>query len=67
VHCTNVLHVPCILFSLVDFTQNYWVFALFPTSGILENSTFRKLDLFPSSDEGGGEDIYSVGPLRKSD
>jgi hypothetical protein len=26
---------------------------------------FRKLDLFPSSDE-GGEDTYSVGPLRKS-
>jgi hypothetical protein len=27
--------------------------------------TFRKLDLFPSSGEGGGEDTYSVGPLRK--
>jgi hypothetical protein len=40
------------------------VFGLFLSSGILENTTFRKLDLFPSSDEGGGEDTYSVGPLR---
>jgi hypothetical protein len=31
-----------------------------------ENTTFRKLDPFPSSGEGGGEDTYSVGPLRKS-
>jgi hypothetical protein len=28
-----------------------------------KNTTFRKLDLFPSSGEGGGEDTYSVGPL----
>jgi hypothetical protein len=46
-------------------TQNYWVLGLFPSSGILEN-TFRKLDLFPSSGEGGGEDTYSVEYLRKS-
>jgi hypothetical protein len=38
----------------------------FPLSGILGNTTFRKLDLFPSSGEGGAEDTYSVGPLRKS-
>jgi hypothetical protein len=30
----------------------------------LENTTFRKLDLFPSSGDGG--DTYSVGSLRKS-
>jgi hypothetical protein len=30
----------------------------------LENTTFRKLDLFPSSDE--GRETYSVGSLRKS-
>jgi hypothetical protein len=47
-------------------SQNYWVFGLFPLSGILENTTFWKLKLFPSSGEGGGEDTYSVGPLRKS-
>jgi hypothetical protein len=41
--------------------QNYWVFGLFPSSGILENTMFRKLDLFPSSGEGGGEDTYSAG------
>jgi hypothetical protein len=51
---------------MVYNTQNYWVFGLFPLSCILENTTFRKLDLFPSSGEGGGEDTYSVGPLRKS-
>jgi hypothetical protein len=45
---------------MVHNTQSYWVFRLFPTSGILENTTFRKLDLFPSSGEGGGKDTYSV-------
>jgi hypothetical protein len=47
-------------------TQNYWVFGLFLSSGILENMTFRKLDMFPSSGEGGGEDTYSVGPLERA-
>jgi hypothetical protein len=51
---------------MVYNTQNYWVFGLIPSSGILENTTFRKLDLYPSSGESGGEDTYSVGPLRKS-
>jgi hypothetical protein len=41
-------------------------FWTFPSSSLLENTTFRKLDLFPSSGEGGGEDTYSVGPLIKS-
>jgi hypothetical protein len=47
-------------------TQNYWVFGLYPLSGILKtrNATFWKLDPFPSSSEEG--DTYSVGPLRKS-
>jgi hypothetical protein len=30
---------------MVYNTQNYWVFGLFPSSGILENTTFWKLDL----------------------
>jgi hypothetical protein len=47
-------------------THNYWVFGFFPSSGILKNTTFRKLDLFPSSGEGGGEDTYSVWSLRNS-
>jgi hypothetical protein len=41
-------------------------FGVFPSSGILENTTFRKLDLIPPSGEDGGEDTYSVGPLKKS-
>jgi hypothetical protein len=49
---------------MVHNTQNYWIFGLFPSSGILENTTFRKLDLFPSSGVRGGEDTYSVGSLR---
>jgi hypothetical protein len=51
---------------MVYNTQNYWLFRFFLSSDILENTTFRKLDLFPSTGEGGGEDTYSVGPLRKS-
>jgi hypothetical protein len=39
---------------MVYNTQNYWVFGLLPSSGILENTTFRKLDLFPFSGEGRG-------------
>jgi hypothetical protein len=31
-----------------------------------ENTTIKKLGLFPSSGEGEGEDIYSVGSLRQS-
>jgi hypothetical protein len=34
---------------MVYNTQNYCVFGLFPSSGIQENTTFRKLDLFPPS------------------
>jgi hypothetical protein len=35
-------------------------FLLFPSSGILENTTFRKLDLFPSSGEGGWEETDPI-------
>jgi hypothetical protein len=31
------------------------------------NTTFRKLDMFPSSGKGGGGDTFSVGSLRKSE
>jgi hypothetical protein len=46
--------------------QDYWDFGLCPSSGILKtpkNTTFRKLDLFPSSGE-GTVGTYSVGPVR---
>jgi hypothetical protein len=36
---------------MVCDTRNDWVFILCPSSGILKNTTFRKLDLFPSSGE----------------
>jgi hypothetical protein len=51
---------------MVYNTQNYWVFGLYLSSGILENTTFRKQEKFPSTGEGWGEDTYSVGPPRKS-
>jgi hypothetical protein len=50
---------------MVYNTQNYGGFGLRPSSGILNNTTFRKLDLFPSSDEGVG-DTYSVRSVRKT-
>jgi hypothetical protein len=52
--------------AMVYNTELLVFFGLFASSGILENTSFRKLDLFPSSGEGGGEDTYSVGPRRKS-
>jgi hypothetical protein len=52
---------------MVYNTQNYWVFGLVCSSSSIlnrENTKFQKLDLLPSSCEGG--DIYSVESLRKS-
>jgi hypothetical protein len=55
------------ILAMVYVVQNPQNFSgLFPSSGIPKNTTFRKLDPFPSSGEGGGEDTYSVGPLRES-
>jgi hypothetical protein len=45
--------------------RDYWVLGLCPSSVILKNITFRKLDLFPSSGE-GMRDTYYVGPVRAS-
>jgi hypothetical protein len=47
-------------------TQNYWVFGFCPSSGILkklENTVFRKLELFLSSGEGGDTPL---GPLQRA-
>jgi hypothetical protein len=41
--------------------QSYWVFRLCPVLGILktlDNTTFRKIDLFPSSSEGEGHSFF---------
>jgi hypothetical protein len=43
---------------MVYNTQNYWVFGLFPSSGILENITLRKLDLFPEEPEDGNRSSF---------
>jgi predicted DNA-binding helix-hairpin-helix protein len=52
----------------IRFFGDCWVSGLYASSGILknvENPTFRKMDLFLSSDEGMG-DMHSVGSVRKS-
>jgi hypothetical protein len=45
---------------MVYNTQNYCVFGLCPS---LENTTFRKLDLFPSSGEGVGRHLLCWIPF----
>jgi hypothetical protein len=47
---------------MVYIIQDHWVFRLCPFSGILKNTTFTKLDLFPSPGERVG-DTYFVGSL----
>jgi hypothetical protein len=49
-----------------DESQNCWVFGLFPSAGILENTTFRKLDLFPSSGEGEVKTPTQFVPLERA-
>jgi hypothetical protein len=46
--------------TMVNNTRNFWFSGLYPSSGIWRNTTFRKLDLFPSSGGRGEEDTYSV-------
>jgi hypothetical protein len=43
--------------------QNYWVFGLCPSSGILKNTTFWKLDLFLSPGEGVGDVSMETDPV----
>jgi hypothetical protein len=45
--------------------QDYRVSGLCSSSGMLKNTPFRKLDLFPFSGEEMG-DTYSLGSVRKS-
>jgi hypothetical protein len=64
-HTTAVLHKVYIKrYISTEFTEFFWTFSIVLYSK--KNTKFRKLDLFPSSGEGGGEDTYSVGPLRES-
>jgi hypothetical protein len=47
---------------MVYNTQDYWVFGLCPSFGILKNTKFWKVDLFQSSGE-GWETPTLLGPL----
>jgi hypothetical protein len=50
---------------VVQNSQNFS--GLSPSSCSPKNTTFRKLDLFPSSDEGGGENTPAqLGPLERA-
>jgi hypothetical protein len=46
-------------------TRDYWIFGLSPSPGIVKNTAFRKLDVFPSS-RGEGRDTYSVGSVMNN-
>jgi hypothetical protein len=47
-------------------TQDYWAFELCPSPDILENTTFREIDLFQSPGDGIG-DSCNVGSIRKTE
>jgi hypothetical protein len=49
---------------IVQNSQNFS--GLFPSSCIPKNMTFRKLDLFPSSGEGGEKTPTQLGPLERA-
>jgi hypothetical protein len=44
--------------------HDYGILGLCPSSGVVKNTAFRKLDLFPSSGEVVG-DTYPVDCVRK--
>jgi hypothetical protein len=51
--------------TMVYNTRNYWGFGVCPSSGIVKNTPFRKLDLLPSS----GERVKTptlLGPLERA-
>jgi hypothetical protein len=50
---------------MVYNTLDYGVFGLYPSSDVLKDTTFRKLDLFPSSGE-GLEIPTLLGPLERA-
>jgi hypothetical protein len=46
--------------TMVYNTQNYWIFGLFPSSGILENTAFRKLHLHLRTETDPVSETYSL-------
>jgi hypothetical protein len=53
------------ILTLLRRIWDYWVLGLCSSSDILMDTTVRKLDLFPSSDQRTA-DKYPVGYVRKS-
>jgi hypothetical protein len=56
--------------TMVNNTRNFWVSGLYPSSGVWRNTTFRKLDLFPSSGKrvgwgGGRRHLLSWAPQKE--
>jgi hypothetical protein len=49
---------------MVYNTQGCWLLGLCPSSAVLKNSAFRKLDLFPSAGEELGDTL--LGRLEKA-
>jgi hypothetical protein len=62
----NSLMRQLIIIKKIFKNQNYWVFGLCPSSVFekLDNTTFRKLDLFASSGEGETPTLF--GPLLRA-
>jgi hypothetical protein len=52
--------------NLAYYTQNYWVFGFFPSSGILENTTFRKWICFHPQVKVGEKTPTQLGPLERA-
>jgi hypothetical protein len=44
---------------------SFWTLSIVRYSKKLKNTTFRKLDLFPSPGQGGGETPSQLGPLER--
>jgi hypothetical protein len=53
---------------MVYSTQNYWGFGIFPSPGVIVSriTTFRKLDLFPTTGEGEEKTSTQLGPLERA-
>jgi hypothetical protein len=51
-------------YTVVQNSQNFS--GLFPSSCIPKNTTFPKLDLFPSSGEGGEKTPTQLGPVERA-
>jgi hypothetical protein len=50
---------------MVCYAQNHWVSGLCPSPEIVNNTAFRKLDLFPNARE-GRQTPTLLGPLESA-